>query len=454
MSAPLSSLPGLDWDSLHREAAGLLSAYIRIDTSNPPGNELDAARFFQKILAAEGIESTVHTALPGRGSIMAVLSGEGSRKPLVLLNHTDVVPVDDGPSWDVPPFSGASRDGFIWGRGALDMKGMGILELMAFLIFSRSGMKLSRDLVFLATADEETGGTHGIEHIYGLEPLLSTAAFCINEGGGIRFTGPRSIPCWCIGVAEKVSLRLKITTHGRGGHGSIYRHDNPNVVLLRILSKIESMHEPPTVIPVVKEFFRNIAIAEGQDERSHFLDIEQGLTDSGFDRKFRQNGYYDAMVRNTKVITMLKSGEKINMIPVKASAYLDCRLIPGSSKEDFLGKIKDALLGEPVTIEIVDSGRESPPSPLGSPLYRAIENVASRADPGGITAPFMMTGGSDSSFLRQKGIPCYGFVPFRLPPEEKSRVHGKNERLSLENLRNGMRLLMEIILELEELGAP
>ncbi len=196
----------IDWTSAGDEAIDLLSSYIKINTTNPPGNEMKSAEFFSHILDKDGISSTIIPSSPGRGNIAAVIKGRGACKPLILLNHMDVVPVGPDEEWEAPAFSGLIKDGFIWGRGALDMKGMGILELMAVLLLSRYTIPLSRDIVFLATADEERGGADGIEQVFDRIPELRDASCALNEGGGIRLTGEENVPTYCIGVAEKVSL--------------------------------------------------------------------------------------------------------------------------------------------------------------------------------------------------------------------------------------------------------
>jgi len=358
------------------------------------------------------------------------------------------VPVEKGEVWECEPFSGVIQDGYVWGRGALDMKGMGILELMAVLALKRNGIKLSRDIIFLATSAEETGGAEGVEFVFNECPELAEEGFALNEGGGIRLTGKSGTPVYCIGVAEKVALRLRLTTTGRGGHGSIHSDDSSILSLLRALMKIESLAEPPMLIPATRQFFSAIAPLQEEELRDGFTDIEKSLRDEEFVRLFARNGYYDAMVRNTKVITVLEAGHKLNVIPAKAHGCVDCRLIPGVSKDEFLNRLKEHV-GHEVAVEVMEEGRESPPSPVDTALYRAISKVARRLDDDAVVAPFMMTGGSDSSLLRVKGIDTYGFVPYRLDVVEKQRVHGRNERLSLENLRFGMRALVDIILELE-----
>jgi acetylornithine deacetylase/succinyl-diaminopimelate desuccinylase-like protein len=444
----LRILDSFDWGALYNEALGFFQRYIQLDTSNPPGNEEQSARFFEEILTKEGLECRVLTYPPDRGNIVARLRGNGIEKPLILLNHMDVVPVEKGEVWECEPFSGAIKDGYVWGRGALDMKGMGILELMAVLALKRHDIKLSRDIIFLATSAEETGGTEGVEFVFNEFPELAEAGFALNEGGGIRLTGKSATPVYCIGVAEKVALRLRLTTGGKGGHGSIHSDDSSILSLLRALTKIEGLAEPPLLIPATKQFFSAIAPLQEEELRDGFADIEKSLRDEEFVRLFARNGYYDAMVRNTKVITVLEAGHKLNVIPAKANGCVDCRLIPGVSKNEFLKRLKEHL-GDEVAVEVVEEGRESPPSPVDTALYRAISNVARRLDENAVVAPFMMTGGSDSSLLRVKGIDTYGFVPYRLDVVEKQRVHGRNERLSLENLRFGLRALVDIILELE-----
>jgi acetylornithine deacetylase/succinyl-diaminopimelate desuccinylase-like protein len=441
-----------DWRSVNNEAISLFQRYIQIDTSNPPGRELPAALFFKQILDSEDIPAHIYSPAPERANLFACVRGSGKKRPLILLNHMDVVPAEPDEPWEAEPFSGAIMDGFLWGRGSLDMKGMGILEFMAMLIIARKKLSLSRDIIFLATADEETGGELGIEYVFDTIPLLASAEFALNEGGGVRFMGnDESTPCYCIGVAEKVACRLKLTAVGKGGHGSIYNVDNPNLKIIRALQKIDELYEPPFVIDTVQSFFKNIAPLQEESLLDKYSDLRKALNDREFEHLLRKNAHYDSLVRTTKVPTMLRSGSKINVVPPRASAFIDCRLVPGQSREAFLDRFNKCLGGEDIIVEITDSGREAPESPVDTALYRAIENVAHRRDPDAVVTPFMMAGGSDSSCLRAKGIPSYGFVPFRLPHNERQRVHGTNERLSISNLDFGLRVLLDIILELERM---
>ncbi|MHC9544191.1 MAG: M20/M25/M40 family metallo-hydrolase [Vulcanimicrobiota bacterium] len=442
------TLDSIDWGAVYNEALTYFQRYLQLNTSNPPGREELGTRFFEEIFNKEGLQNQVLIYPPDRGNIIARLKGNGSKPPLILLSHIDVVPVEQGEVWDCEPFSGVVHDGFIWGRGAIDMKGMGILELMTILTLARHRVPLSRDIIFLATSAEETGGTEGVEYVFEKCPELEEAEFALNEGGGIRLTGEREVPVYCIGVAEKVALRLRLTTTGKGGHGSIRSEDNPNISLIQALMRVENLKEPACILSAAKQFFSAVAPLMEEGLKCGFTDIERALADEEFERLLSKNGYYDAMVRNTKVITVLEAGHKLNVIPAKAHGYVDCRLIPGVKKSDFLTRLK-AHLGDGVAVEIAEEGRESPPSSVDTSLYRAIETVAGRIDHNPIVAPFMMTGGSDSSLLRVKGINTYGFVPYRLNVFEKQRVHARNERLSLANLRFGLRTLPEIILELE-----
>jgi acetylornithine deacetylase/succinyl-diaminopimelate desuccinylase-like protein len=438
------------WQRINNEALSIFQHYVQIDTSNPPGRELPAALFLKDVLDKEGIHAQIHSAAPERANVVAHLKGSGKRRPLILLNHMDVVPVEPDETWEAEPFSGSIMDGFLWGRGTLDMKGMGILELMTMIAVARSRRPLSRDLIFLATADEETGGQLGIEYIFDKVPLLATAEYALNEGGGIRFMGKdESIPCYCIGVAEKVACRLKLTAVGKGGHGSIYNRENPNLKLMRALMKLDELYEPPYIIDTVQSFFKNIAPLQDERLRDSCADLRAAIKDREFDAEFSRNPHYEALIRTTKVPTMLRSGSKINVVPPAASAFIDCRLVPGQSREAFLAALHRCLSGDGITIEVVDAGRDAPESPSGTSLYMAIESFARGCDRNAVVTPFMMAGGSDSSYLRRQGIPSYGFVPFRLTQAERQRVHGTNERISLANLSFGLKALVEIILELE-----
>lgn len=433
----------MDWDKLLDEATHYLQEYIRIETVNPPGNEIEGARFFKKIFDAEAIPCQMFEPSPGRGSLLATLKGDGSKRPILLLSHIDVVPVEKE-NWEVPPFEGVIKDGYLYGRGALDNKSMGIVEMMTLLALKREKIPLKRDLLFFATADEETGGRWGVQWAMENVPSMREPEYALNEGGEIILNEDGVPTQYAISNGQKDIFQLKLKARGRAGHASMPHPENPNVKLVHSLEALVRWETPYHILPTVKEYFSKLAPKQPSYERPFFEDIEKGLNDPSFSVWLTSNPILNAMLRNTISLTILQGGSKANVIPAESSATLDCRLIPGSDKEEFLKEVKRRL-GDDIEVEVLVENDSLSPSPLDTEFYRAIEKSASEVDPGCPVVPLLLPGATDSRFLRKQGIVTYDFTPFRLTEKELMRVHGNNERIELENLRFGTKVLLEIL---------
>lgn len=433
----------MDWDQLLKEAIQYLQDYIRIDTVNPPGNEIEGARFFKRIFERESIHCEIFEPSPKRGNLIAILKGSGERRPFLLLNHMDVVPAEKE-GWEVPPFEGIIKDGFLYGRGALDNKSMGIVEMMTLLILKREGLSLKRDLIFFASADEETGGKWGVQWALENLPFLRQCEYALNEGGYIIVNERGIADRYEVSRGQKVIYQLRLKARGTSGHASMPHTDNPNVKLVRALEAITRWEIPFFVLPMVKEYFRKMAPKQPPYEQGYFEDIEKGLQDETFSFWLTSNPIYNAMLRNTLSLTVLQGGSKANVIPSESTAILDCRLLPGTEKEDFLREVKKKV-GEEIEVEVFAESRSLPPSPIETELFRSIEEIASEYDPDCPVVPLLLPGATDSRFLREKGMITYDFEPFRLTEKELMRVHGENERIELENLRFGMKILVDLI---------
>lgn len=436
----------IDWKGITEEAVEILRGYIRLDTTNPPGREEMAARYLGAILKREGLEPEVFVPTPERGNLLVKLGdGEGA---FLLLHHMDVVPVERD-KWEVDPFSAELRDGYLWGRGTLDTKGFGVAQLMALLLLQRQGIRLKKPVWLMATADEEMGGGWGVRWMLENLSELRKVAFVLNEGGTIRLNPDGSLHHYEISTAQKTVAQFRLRTRGRTGHGSIPHEDNAPERLVRALSRLIAWKAPVKVIPLVREYFRNLAPLQPPSESPFYENIDRGLQDPSFAKRFLSQHHYNAMVRNTHTLTVLRAGGKVNVIPSEAEAVFDCRLLPGTEREEFFEKVREVIGDEQVEMEPLGDfeGMASPPSPTDGPLYRAITRVARRKDPGCIITPFLATGATDSRFFRALGIPCYDFSPFRLTQEEITLIHGHNERVSLQNLRFAIEFLYELILE-------
>lgn len=439
--------PVLDWKALESEAVALLSRYIQIDTTNPPGNEIKAAQFFKAIFDREGIESRIIESAPGRGNIYARLRGDGSKRALLLLHHMDVVPAD-ARLWKEPPFDGAVKDGFIWGRGAIDNKGGGVMELMTLLALKRQNARLKGDVIFLGTADEEAGGVFGAGYLLDKHPeLFKDVGVVLNEGGGIRLGEDGRARLYSVGVAEKVPLWLKLTALGAPGHAASPGSDQAVLKLIAALNRIAAYQSPIKVVPEVQKFYADSAALAPTARREQYMDLRKALQDSAFAAAFLKDRSNNARVRNTISITGLKGSDKINVISAEASAEIDVRLLPGEEPQAFIDEMRRVVADDAIKIEILLS-RAAAVSPASPTALKAIAEYAQAKDPGTPVVFPMGSGFTDCHFFRSKGIPCLGFLPRRSRPGEEGMVHGVNERVSVEGLKADVRAMYEIVRKL------
>jgi acetylornithine deacetylase/succinyl-diaminopimelate desuccinylase-like protein len=427
--------PTIDWDSVQEEAIDLLSRYIQVDTSNPPGRERAACDFLGGILRSEGIEYELFDAGgDDRVSLRAVLRGDGSARPLMLLNHTDVVPVERQ-YWEVDPFAGLVKDGCIWGRGALDMKGLGVAQLITFLLLKRQGLPLMRDLVFFAVADEEAGGQFGIEWLERHHPETLDAEYVINEGGGgITELFGAERPVFTIAVAEKGPLWLRLVAEGQPGHGSMPHDDNALDRLVRALYKVQTWHREMTVSPLLTEYFNRLqraGIFKGD------VTVDALRRDAESDPRIR------ALLQNTISATTIGAGIKHNVIPARAEATLDCRLLPGVHPDDFTREVERVIDDPRVTVERVFAGW-SEANPFDTDLFTAIEDVIREHVEDAVVAPGMTVGFTDSRVFRNRGVVAYGFSGELNHPEYARTFHGHNERIGLDSLKLSCQMVYEV----------
>ena len=439
-----SQLASIDWKKAGDESQQLLADYLRVDTTNPPGNERRAADFFARILQKEGIEYKILEASPGRANLYARLKGTGRKRPLILLNHTDVVPVDKK-FWSADPYGGIERDGFLWGRGALDMKSLGAAQFMAMLLLKRSGVVLDRDVIFLATADEEAGGQEGAGwFVANHANLIRDAEFAITEGSSNAVAGS-NVLYWGIGVTEKTPCWLRLTARGTPGHGSVPRENSAPSKLIRALGKIESYKTRLIATPAVARFFN--ATAEYQTEpamkRAH-QDVSAALADENLRNVISRSPVNVALLRNTVQPTVVNIGSKTNVIPAIATAEIDCRLLPGQRVEDFVAEIKRVIDDPSIEIETILAFGATE-SRFDTALVQSIQEVIKGDYPTARFVPTVLAGFTDSHFFRDMGIESYGFSPFLIQASDSGGVHGNDERISVESYRDGTKLLYRIV---------
>jgi acetylornithine deacetylase/succinyl-diaminopimelate desuccinylase-like protein len=415
-----------DWKAIEGEAIRTIQAYVRINTSNPPGDVTKAADFLEGLLRREGIAVTRYESAPGRSIIVARLKGAGAAKPLLLLHHMDVVPTDPA-RWRHDPFAAEIADGRMWGRGTMDMKGLGVVQLMAFLSLKRLNVPLARDVILMAVPDEEVGGKLGAEwmrtnHYGELDP-----EYILDEGGfGSRDLFAPGKLVFGISVAEKKILWLKVTAEGVAGHGSQPHDQNPNDRLLRALGRL--LAEP---------------MAGGSFAVLDTMKARVG--------PLAANKFNNAIQHSTISITSLRSGvgdpPKVNVIPSRAEATLDCRVLPGTSKEQWMTEIRRRLADPEITIEIVHEGDDPTVTTQDSTFYRALEAAIKRRHPDAIVSPMVVPYGTDSNGFRPRGVKSYGFTPVIVPAEGVMSMHGDAEFLPVDAVGPAIQILFEALKE-------
>jgi acetylornithine deacetylase/succinyl-diaminopimelate desuccinylase-like protein len=440
----------IDWARVESEAIEHFKALLRLDTTNPPGDERKAADYLASVLAKEGIEHRIFESKPGRASLVARVRGNGKRAPLLLNGHLDVVPADPE-RWTHPPFGAVEADGCIWGRGAIDMKNMVAMSLTTLLVAKRTGLVLDRDLIFAAVADEEAGSHEGALYLVENHPEEVRAEYVLNEVGGhtLYMGSARFYP---IQVAEKGICWFEMTVEGEPGHGSMPRPDNAVVRLARALERLGTTRLPQHNTEVVEGFLRTLAQGAGFP-RNKVLPLLLAPTLAGalLDLLGKQSPDQaiglNAMLRNTASPTMLSAGKKVNVIPSSASAKVDGRVMPGQTIEGFLAEVQ-GVVGPDVKLSVFDR-HDGTTFSSDTPLYDTIVRVLGRRDPEGTAVPYMIPGFTDSFAYARLGAICYGFSPVRLGPELNftRMYHGHDERIPVDGFRWGLRTLWEVVSE-------
>jgi acetylornithine deacetylase/succinyl-diaminopimelate desuccinylase-like protein len=444
VGAPSHTEVALDWPKINQEAIEKLSDYIRIDTSNPPGNEVGAAEWYVKIFDTEGVPYETAESAPGRGNVVARLKGTGSEPALILLNHMDVVPVSRA-FWTVDPFGGIQRDGYLWGRGAEDMKSLGVAQLMAFLELHRAHVPLRRDVIFLGTADEEAGGKFGAGWVALNRPdWISGASFLLTEGADSHVDDKGRPIYFGVGPTEKTPGWLKLTVTGRSGHGSIPIPDSAVNRLIAALERLRNYRPPLEVTPPIESALRSRAPYEAEPWRMRFLNLREFTATPGAYDELAKRPAILALLTNTISITGLEGSKKINIIPPSALALLDCRLLPGWTIERWRDQVRKIVQDDSIQIETV-LNFASTASPINTLLYADIQEAVKQLHPGAGVAQSVETGFTDSHFFRERNIVSHGFEPFAIPEADTARVHGNDERIPVKAYTDGVRLLWEVV---------
>ncbi|MEZ4221100.1 MAG: M20/M25/M40 family metallo-hydrolase [Polyangiaceae bacterium] len=438
----------IDWQQAAAQSVELFRDLLRIDTTNPPGNERPAAELLARLFEREGIDYTLMESAPLRANIVARLKGDGTQGPLLLNGHLDVVPADPE-HWSEPPFSANVADGCIWGRGAIDMKNMVAMSAMTLVLLKRAGVKLRRDVIFCGVADEEAGSELGAQFLVSAHPDLVRSEYVLNEVGGytMHFGRQRFYP---VQVSEKGICWFEMISEGQPGHGSMPHPDNAVLKLARAVERLGRARLPQHNTHVVERFLHTLASAAPfPQDRALRLLLEPRLAGTLLSLVARSNPDQargiGAVLRNTVSPTLLNAGRKVNVIPAEARAQVDGRTIPGQTMSSFLAEVQE-VVGPEVRLNVMTE-HDGVTFDEKTPLFDAIRQVIAMHDASGEVVPYMIPGFTDAFAYARLGATVYGFSPMQLPADLNftRMYHGHNERIPLDGYTWGQRVLFDLV---------
>ncbi|HLG17510.1 MAG TPA: M20/M25/M40 family metallo-hydrolase [Blastocatellia bacterium] len=440
-AASARTVPTPDFAAARNELISILSGFVKIDTSNPPGNETRGAEYLKAILDREGIPSDIFEREPGRGNLVARLKGNGKKRPILLMGHIDVVGVERD-KWTVDPFGGVVKDGYIYGRGASDDKGMTSVCLETILLLHRLKVPLDRDVIFLAEAGEEGTTRAGIDFMVEQHWDKIECEFALNEGGTI-YESDGKVRYVAVSTTEKVPRGFRLIARGTSGHGSVPRLDNAITHLAAAVAKVGSWQTPMRLNETTRAFFSRLATISPPEEAFLFTHLEDPAASLAVQETIRAKyGTYNSVLRTSIVPTIIKGGFRSNVIPAEAEATLDVRAVPDEDIKALAEALR-RLIDDPAVEVIAPPARgrpATPPSKLETEMFRAIERAQARVFPGVVTLPTMLTGATDSAQLRAKGVQAYG-IGSVASDRERASVHGNDERLSVDGLGRFLELV-------------
>jgi acetylornithine deacetylase/succinyl-diaminopimelate desuccinylase-like protein len=439
-----------DTTALARQAQDWLVELVKINTTNPPGNEQAAAKYIAGILTKEGIANELLDLAPGRSAVVARLRSSvvpDPSKALLLVAHMDVVGVDRS-KWSVDPFGGIIKDGYLWGRGSIDDKSMLAANLAAFIAMKRGNVHINRDVIFLATADEEQFGDASLRMLIAKYWDKIAAGFAINEGGKVVMKNGK-VQYVALQTGEKVSVNLTVTATGKGGHASVPTKTNPVVHLAAAVEKIGNYTAPVRLTSIVRRYFEGLAAIEDDDTGKWMRVLDAPDRGEHAQRVISDmSPMWNSMMRDTIAPTVLQAGVRANVIPSEAKAILNVRLIPGDTITVLVAELNRVVNDPTVKIDVIpDGGLAAPDSSMETDFYALMTRVCAKEFNGVPVLPFMSTGATDSAQLRLHGVQAYGLRPFPMTEEDDARVHGDEERLPLASFAKGVDLLTRIVAE-------
>jgi acetylornithine deacetylase/succinyl-diaminopimelate desuccinylase-like protein len=439
-----------DTSALAREAQGWLVDLVKINTTNPPGNEQQTAKYIAGVLTKEGITPEILDLTPGRSAVVARLRSSAVPDPskaLLLVAHMDVVGVDRS-KWSVDPYGGVIKDGYLYGRGSIDDKSMLAANLAAFIALKRGSVHLNRDVIFLATADEEEFGEASLKILIVKYWDKLAAGFALNEGGRtvvkngkVQYVG--------VQVAEKVAVNISVTAKGKGGHASMPTKDNPVVHLAAAVEKIGDYTAPVRLTSIVRRYFEGLSGIEDDDTAKWMRVIDTPDRGDHAQRVLSDmNPMWNSMIRDTIAPTILQAGIRPNVIPSEARAVLNVRLLPGDTIDVLINELNKLVNDPSVKLEVMpDAGLAAPNSSMENDFYALLTKVCAKEFSGAPVLPMLSTGATDSAQLRLHSVQAYGLSPFPLPTEDQARIHGDDERMPLAAFAKGVDLMTRVVTE-------
>lgn len=440
-----------DTSGLAREAQDWLVALVKINTTNPPGNEQAAAEYIAGILSKEGITAEMLGVAPGRSAVVARLQSSAVADPskaLLLVAHMDVVGVDRS-KWTVDPFGGVIKDGYLYGRGSNDDKGMLAANLAAFIALKRSNVHLNRDVIFLATTDEEQFGDASLKTLIAKYWDKFAAGYAINEGGKVEAGKDGKVQYVAVQADEKVPVNVTVIAKGTAGHASIPTKDNAVVHLAAAVAKIGGYSAPVHLTSITRRYFEGLAPIE-DEEIGKWMRVVDTPDRGEHAQRFLSdaNPLWNSMMRDSIAPTILQAGVRSNVIPSEARANLNIRLLPGDTISALMNELTKLVDDPLVSFEVqADAGLAAPNSSIETDFYATITKVCAREFGGAPVLPFMSTGATDSAQLRLHSVQAYGLRPFPLTDEDDRRMHGDDERLPLTAFAKGVDLMTRIVAE-------
>ena len=448
VAAQAGASPAADISQIASDAIGWLQGLIRINTTNPPGNEIVAAKYLAGILDREGIPSEIFESTPGRGFLVARLSSSAMPDPsraLLLMGHLDVVGVDKS-KWKLDPFGAVVQDGYLYGRGAIDDKAMTIANVAVIVALKRSGARLNRDVILLAEGDEEAGGAQGMQFAVEKHWDKIASGYAINEGGRVvvkdgkvRYVG--------VQASEKVMVNVDVIATGTSGHGSVPRSDNAVVHLAAAIAKIGTYETPVQFNSVTRGYFQGLAATQDEETAKWLRALDTPDRGEHAARWVSSTDpSWNSMLRDTIAPTMLTAGIRQNVVPSEARAVLNIRLLPGDMVEPLIAKLQQLVNDPQIRFEVEPGyGESAPSSSTTSDLYGTITRITGQEFSGAPVLPYMSTGATDSMYLRMRGVQAYGLLPFPLTEDDVLRMHADNERIPVDSFRKGLDFLYAIV---------